>query len=95
MECDFSGRVGLVTGGAAGIGRAIAVGLARLGTHVMVSDAGVTVGSEMQAFLAKEHAVGRLGTPEEIADAATWLLSDGASFTTGATLFVNGGLAAL
>jgi A-factor type gamma-butyrolactone 1'-reductase (1S-forming) len=35
--------------------------------------------------------MGRLGRPEEIAAAAGWLLSDQASFVTGATLPVDGG----
>jgi NAD(P)-dependent dehydrogenase (short-subunit alcohol dehydrogenase family) len=36
--------------------------------------------------------VGRLGTPAEIAEAIAWLLSPAASYTTGATLRVAGGL---
>ncbi|NLU69874.1 SDR family oxidoreductase [Streptomyces sp. HNM0574] len=36
--------------------------------------------------------VRRPGTPEEIADAVGWLMSDEASFTTGAVLRVGGGL---
>ncbi len=35
--------------------------------------------------------MGRPGTPEEIAEAAIWLLSDAASYTTGAILDVTGG----
>ena len=40
------------------------------------------------------HPVGRFGTAEEVAEAAVWLLSDAASFTTGATLRVDGGFLA-
>jgi NAD(P)-dependent dehydrogenase (short-subunit alcohol dehydrogenase family) len=36
--------------------------------------------------------VGRLGTPEEVAEAVLWLCSDAASFVTGHTLAVDGGL---
>ncbi len=61
----------------------------------LLTEAGVTAGSEIQAFVTEKHAAGRLGTPEEIAEAAIWLLSDGASFTTGATLPVDGGFTAL
>jgi NAD(P)-dependent dehydrogenase (short-subunit alcohol dehydrogenase family) len=44
--------------------------------------------------LRKRHPVGRFGTAEEVAEAAVWLLSDAASFTTGATLRVDGGFMA-
>jgi len=38
------------------------------------------------------HPIGRIGRPEEIANAVVWLLSDKASFVTGHTLLVDGGL---
>lgn len=38
--------------------------------------------------------MGRLGTPEECADAALWLVSDNASFITGVALPVDGGFTA-
>jgi NAD(P)-dependent dehydrogenase (short-subunit alcohol dehydrogenase family) len=37
------------------------------------------------------HPIGRLGTPEEIAGAVSWLASDDASFAVGAALVVDGG----
>ncbi len=41
--------------------------------------------------LAAFHPVGRLGRPEEVADAICWLLSDVAGFVTGAALNLDGG----
>jgi NAD(P)-dependent dehydrogenase (short-subunit alcohol dehydrogenase family) len=38
--------------------------------------------------------LGRFGEADEVAGAAIWLLSDAASFTTGATLSVEGGFLA-
>jgi NAD(P)-dependent dehydrogenase (short-subunit alcohol dehydrogenase family) len=36
--------------------------------------------------------LGRLGLPEDVAEAALWLASDKSSFTTGSELFVDGGV---
>lgn len=41
--------------------------------------------------LAARAALGRIGTPEDIADAAVWLCTDGARFVTGQSLLVDGG----
>jgi NAD(P)-dependent dehydrogenase (short-subunit alcohol dehydrogenase family) len=38
--------------------------------------------------------VGRLGTPEEAAEAVVWLCSDGASYVTGHSMIIDGGLTA-
>jgi NAD(P)-dependent dehydrogenase (short-subunit alcohol dehydrogenase family) len=38
------------------------------------------------------HPIGRIGNPEEIANAVVWLLSDKASFVLGHTLLVDGGI---
>jgi NAD(P)-dependent dehydrogenase (short-subunit alcohol dehydrogenase family) len=40
------------------------------------------------------HPLGRFGEADEVAGAAIWLVSDAASFTTGATLSVEGGFLA-
>lgn len=45
--------------------------------------------------LIKKHPIGRLGTADEIAHAIAFLLSDGASFITGASLLADGGYTAL
>jgi NAD(P)-dependent dehydrogenase (short-subunit alcohol dehydrogenase family) len=44
--------------------------------------------------LADIHPLGRVGTPQEIADAVLWLCSDKSSFVTGIALPVDGGLTA-
>jgi NAD(P)-dependent dehydrogenase (short-subunit alcohol dehydrogenase family) len=41
--------------------------------------------------MAKVIPMKRVGQPQEIANAILWLLSDEASFTTGATITVSGG----
>ncbi|QBR02035.1 glucose 1-dehydrogenase [Paraburkholderia pallida] len=44
--------------------------------------------------LRASHPLGRIGAPQEIAAAAVWLLSEKASFVTGAELAVDGGFLA-
>ena len=46
---------------------------------------------EREAWLSP---MGRMGSPEEVAAAVEWLLSDDASFVTGASLGIDGGAAA-
>ena len=41
--------------------------------------------------LAKSLPVGRLGEPEDIANAVSWLVSEDSSYVTGQTIGVNGG----
>jgi NAD(P)-dependent dehydrogenase (short-subunit alcohol dehydrogenase family) len=40
------------------------------------------------------HPIGRIGQPEEVAGAVLWLCSDRASFMTGSSLVIDGGLTA-
>jgi 2,5-dichloro-2,5-cyclohexadiene-1,4-diol dehydrogenase 1 len=49
----------------------------------------------LEAALAAVHPMGRLAKPDEIARAARWLLSDEASFVTGASYAVDGGHTAM
>jgi NAD(P)-dependent dehydrogenase (short-subunit alcohol dehydrogenase family) len=45
----------------------------------------------MEEQIVARHPVGRMGQPEEIAEAVVWLCSDAASFVTGHTMTVDGG----
>lgn len=47
---------------------------------------------ERPAMVARTAPLGRVGRPEEIAEAILWLASDKAAYTTGAILRVGGGL---
>jgi len=49
---------------------------------------------EAEAALLATEPVGRLGHPEEIADAVVWLCSDRSSFVTGQAITVDGGFTA-
>jgi NAD(P)-dependent dehydrogenase (short-subunit alcohol dehydrogenase family) len=57
----------------------------------LLSGAGITSGSELEAFIASKHAMNRLGTATEVANLIVWLCSDEASFVTGVPVAVDGG----
>lgn len=50
---------------------------------------------EVNRALAGKHPVGRIGRPRELAEAALYLVSDGASFVTGSDLLADGGYTAV
>ncbi|MGA7339072.1 MAG: glucose 1-dehydrogenase [Terracidiphilus sp.] len=86
-------------GGVTLLTRAIAIDHAKQGIRVNAICPGPTdtpmlrkamTPTELDAF-EKTFPMGRLGRPEEIAQAALFLVSDGASFVTGTMLYVDGG----
>jgi NAD(P)-dependent dehydrogenase (short-subunit alcohol dehydrogenase family) len=52
------------------------------------------LGDRVARAWVKMHPLGRIGKPEEVAEAAVYLASDAAGFTTGIDLRVDGGLTA-
>ena len=58
----------------------------------IMTDMMKTVPQDLLEKFAKQTMLGRLGQPEEIAKAALFLASDDASYITGQTIAVNGGM---
>ena len=100
----LSNKIGLVTGSGQGIGRAIALSFAREGAKSIRINAvspGVILTPGLEQYfeeqpdkedvLRQKSIMNRLGAPEEIADAVSFLSSDRASFITGQVLSVDGG----
>src|SRR5262245_44846484 len=61
--------------------------------HTPMTASGVQDPDRKALMLASEP-VGRLGNPEEVAEAVVWLCSDAASFVTGHTMTIDGGYVA-
>ncbi len=62
--------------------------------HTPLIEEALTSNPALEAQIVARHPVGRMGKPEEIAEAVVWLCSDAASFVTGHTMTVDGGYVA-
>jgi NAD(P)-dependent dehydrogenase (short-subunit alcohol dehydrogenase family) len=60
----------------------------------MLENAGLAEDDKLHQAITNMHAMKRMGTPEEVADALLWLSSDQATFVTGHSLAVDGGFLA-
>lgn len=86
-------------GGVVGLTEAMAAELGPMGILVNAIGPGgidteMTKGADMSSFNAR-LSIKRIGRPEEIAAAVVYLASDESSYTTGATLYVDGGWLAM
>jgi NAD(P)-dependent dehydrogenase (short-subunit alcohol dehydrogenase family) len=87
--------------GVLGLTKTAALENARTGVRVNALCPGSTDTPMLRASMARDPGLeklirmslpgGRLGTPEEIAEAAVWLCSDRASFVSGESMLVDGG----
>ena len=94
MEAHYSAsKAGLI-----GLTKALSKEVGPSGIRVNAVTPGVILTDMLNSFdeetmkaLSDETPLGRIGTPEDVAKAIRFLLSDDASFITGQTLGVNGG----
>ena len=83
----------VITGGSRGIGAATARLAAARGYDVAINfrTRQAAGGTERYPPIVQDTPLGRVGTPEDVAEAILWLLSDAASFVTGTVVEVSGG----
>jgi gluconate 5-dehydrogenase len=88
-----AGLDGLTRALAAELGhREITVNAVGPGTFATEANAALTGDAEWSDWLRRRTALGRWGRPEEIAGVVTFLSSDAASYITGQTIAVDGGM---
>lgn len=84
-----------------GLTRALAVDLGPEVRVVCLAPAAISTPMLLAGFEGREaalaelksmHPAGRIGTPDEVAEAAVFLASDKAAFASGATLYLDGGI---
>jgi NAD(P)-dependent dehydrogenase (short-subunit alcohol dehydrogenase family) len=83
---ELQGKVAVITGAGSGMGRVTTGVFARRGARVLAANSG-----DLYPELTKASALGRPGTPEEVADLACFLASDRSSYITGAIIPIDGG----
>jgi 3-oxoacyl-[acyl-carrier protein] reductase len=59
----------------------------------IATDMTEALGDDAMSAATEQISLGRLGTPEEVASVVGYLASDGASYITGQTIVIDGGLA--
>ena len=87
-------KVAIITGASSGIGQAAAQLFAARGAKVVLTARRKPelASPELFAFVQGLHALKRIASPVEIAQAALFLCSNAASFITGAAIPVDGGV---
>ncbi|MCH8952136.1 MAG: SDR family oxidoreductase [Proteobacteria bacterium] len=92
---DYAGSKGAIDALTIGLGRELAAGGVRVNgvrPGIIETEIHASGGEpDRAALLGPSAPMGRAGTAAEVAEAIIWLLSDAASYTTGASIDVSGG----
>lgn len=92
MTDRLKGRTIAITGAAQGIGRAIAEACAREGAALYLLELDGAGATQTATDLTAAHPDGRFASPEEIANAAVFMVSDDCPVMTATCLTIDGGL---
>ena len=92
---DYAGSKGAIDALTIGLGRELAAGGVRVNgvrPGIIETEIHASGGEpDRAALLGPSAPMGRAGTAAEVAEAIIWLLSDAASYTTGASIDISGG----